>query len=48
MSEDEDTIQDSAQSQTSDGRGTILITLRNVHPYTEWLDLTSSSINPPN
>lgn len=36
ISEDEDTIPDSTHAQSSDGRGTILITLRNVHPYTEW------------
>ena len=36
ISEDDEVLQHSASSPSGGERGTILITLRNVHPYTEW------------
>jgi len=48
--EDEDDDEDSADSaeggSNSENRGTILIALRNVKPYTEW-DLPRLAKNPP-
>lgn len=39
MSEDEQDISEVLPTKTSHSRGTVLITLRNVHPYTEWQEL---------